>query len=196
MMLERGVELSHQTVKNWSDKFADSFVKQLRKIRRKPSSRWYMDEIHTKINGKKHYIWRAVDEYGVVLDIYVSKRRTKAAAKEFFSRVLAKSPRPTKITTERLNVYKSVICELAPRAKHRRGKWLNNRCENSHTLVRPRERALKKFKSRKHAQTFLGRFEVIRGFMKPKYSLGSSAKRRSFRYRNRVWRNVAVSIAM
>ena len=197
LMYERGVSLSHETVRKWCEKFGGLYSERLRKVRRKPSHRWHIDEVHAKIAGKKCYIWRAVDEYGVVIDIYVSKRRNKKAARDFFTKALASEPKsnPTKVTSDRLSSYKSVVKDLAPKAKHIRGKWLNNRVENSHIPVRTRERKMKKFKSHKHAQSFLDRFELIYGFMKPKrHLMSANSYRRSLDYRLKLWKNCALNL--
>ena len=143
LLLERGIVVSHQTIKKWNIRFGALFADEIKKRRRKPTRRWHIDEMHCKIAGKKHYLWRAVDSEGVVLDIFVSERRNKKAAKEFFSRLYGQYKSPSYITTDRLRLYRSVVPETFPKTKHRKGKWLNNRVENSHIIVRERERKMK-----------------------------------------------------
>ncbi|MDC0358481.1 transposase [Oligoflexia bacterium] len=136
------------------------------------------DEAHIKIRGKKHYIWRAppslrygetsVDSDGAVLDIFVSRRRNKKAAQKFFSVLFGQYQNPSRVITDRLRLYRSVVPETFPKTKHIKGKWLNNRVENSHIIVRERERKMKKFKSEEQAQSFLNRYEFIRTHLKPK----------------------------
>lgn len=139
LFFERGIEVSYQSIKDWNEKFGELFAAEIRRRRKKPSRRWHIDEVYLKINGKHQYLWRAVDEHGAVLDVLVTKRRNKAAARDFFKRLLGSYQTPTRITTDRLRSYKSVIQEHLPDTKHLRGKWLNNRAENSHILVRERE---------------------------------------------------------
>jgi len=196
LLFERGIVVSHQTVKNWNIKFGALFAEEIKRRRKKPTSRWHIDEMHCKIAGKKHYLWRAVDSDGQVLDIYVSQRRNKVAAEAFFLNLFCNYDDPSSVTTDRLRLYRSVVPETYPNAKHRKGKWLNNRVENSHIIVRERERKMKKFKSLEQAQAFLNRFEFIRTYLKSKQDLmTSSSYRNSVKYRLRVWNALATSLA-
>jgi len=192
LLLERGIVVSHQTIKKWNGRFGVLFAEEIRKRRRKPTRRWHIDEMHCKIGGKKHYLWRAVDSDGVVLDIFVSTRRNKKSTEEFFSSLFGQYENPSRITTDRLRLYRSVVPETFPNAKHIKAKWKNNRVENSHIIVREREKKMKKFKSTEQAQTFLERFEFIRTYLKPKQHLmPSSTYRNSIRYRLRMWDDIA-----
>ena len=194
LLLERGIVVSHQTIKVWNVRFGAMFADEIKKRRRKPTRRWHIDEVHCKIAGKKHYLWRAVDSDGAVLDIFVSDRRNKKAAQEFFSKLFGQYEGPSKITTDRLRLYRSVVPETFPDTKHIKGKWLNNRVENSHIIIREREKKLKKFKSTEQAQTFLDRFEFIRGYLKTKQHLMTSPSyRNSVIYRLRIWDAIAVN---
>jgi len=188
LLLQRGIVVSHQTIKKWNVRFGSFFAEEIKKRRRKPKRRWHIDEMHCKINGKKHYLWRAVDSDGTVLDVFVSTRRNKQAAQKFFSKLLDQYEDPSNITTNRLRLYRSVVPETYPKTKHIKGKWKNNRVENSHIIIREREKKLKRFKSAKQAQTFLDRFEFLRGYLKPKQHLmKSSSYRNSVKYRLRTW---------
>ena len=193
LLLERGIVVSHQTVKKWNVRFGAMFAEEIKKRRRKPTRRWHIDEMHCKIAGEKHYLWRAVDSDGVVLDVFVSERRNKKAAEEFFSKLYGQYEDPSRITTDRLRLYRSVVPETFLKVKHVKGKWKNNRVENSHIIVREREKKFKKFKSSAQAQTFLDRFEFIRGYLKPtQHLMTSSTYRNSVKYRLRVWNEIAV----
>jgi len=193
LLFERGIVVSHQTVKIWNVRFGTMFADEIKRRRRKPTRRWHIDEAHCKIAGKKHYLWRAVDSDGTVLDAFVSIRRNKKAAQVFFSKLLGQYESPSKITTDRLRLYRSVVPETYPKTKHIKGKWRNNRAENSHMPIRVREKKLKKFKSTEQAQTFLDRFEFIRGYLKPKqHVMTSSSYRNSIKYRLRVWDEIAL----
>jgi len=192
LLFERGITVSHQTIKKWNIRFGALFADEIQKRRRKPKGRWHIDEVHCKIAGKKHYVWRAVDSDGVVLDVFVSDRRDKKSAKEFFAKLFEQYKNPSRITTDRLRLYRSVVPETYPRAKHIKAKWKNNRVENSHIIVREREKKMKKFKSIEQAQQFLDRFEFIRTFLKPKQHLmASSSYRNSIKYRLRLWDDIA-----
>ena len=126
------------------------------------------------------------------LDIFVSDRRNKKAAEEFFSKLLGQYEDPSCITTDRLRLYRSVVPKTYPTVKHVKAKWKNNRVENSHIIIREREKKFKRFKSSEQAQTFLDCFEFIRGYLKPKQHLmSSSAYRNSVKYRLRVWAEIA-----
>ena len=193
LLFERGIVVSHQTVKIWNFRFGAMFADEIKKRRKKPTRRWHIDEAHCKIEEQKHYLWRAVDSDGIVLDIFVSDRRNKKAAREFFSKLFGQYENPSQITTDRLRLYRSVVPETFPKIQHIKGKWLNNRAENSHIPVREREKKFKRFKSPEHAQTFLDRFEFIRGYFKPKQHLmTSSSYRNSMNYRLRVWNAIAL----
>ena len=195
LLLERGIEVSHQTIKDWNIRFGGLFADEIKKRRRTPNGRWHIDEAHIKIRGKKHYLWRAVDSDGVVLDIFVSDRRNKKSAQKFFSKLFGQYRTPSRITTDRLRLYRSVVPETFPDVKHVKGKWLNNRVENSHIIVRERERRMKRFKSTAQAQTFLDRFEFTRAYLKPKQHLmTSSTYRNSVKSRLRVWNNIATNL--
>jgi len=192
LLLQRGIVVSHQSIKKWNIRFGALFADEIKKRRRKPTRRWHIDEMHCKIAGKKHYVWRAVDTDGVVLDIFVSDRRNKKSAEEFFSKLFEQYENPSRITTDRLRLYRSVVPETFRTAKHIKAKWKNNRVENSHIIVRERERKMKKFKSIEQAQTFLDRFEFIRAYLKPRQHLMTSTSyRNSVQYRLRVWRDIA-----
>ena len=193
LLFQRGIEVSYQTVKDWNDKFGDMFAIEIRQRRAKPSRRWHVDEMHVKICGQRCYLWRAVDDNGIVLDVLVTERRNKESAKRFFEQLLGSYERPTRITTDRLSSYKSVVREGTPKTKHLRGKWLNNRAENSHIPVREREKKLKKFKSPQHAQCFLDRFEFIRSFTKPmRHLLGAQKYRLTFKRRLKEWSKISL----
>src|SRR6266852_4613781 len=116
----------------------------------------------TKIKGKRHWLWRAVDKYGVVLDILIQQRRDQYAAETFLRRVLAAAgSEPRVVITDKLASYPPAIRRVLPTTEHRRHKGLNNRAENSHQPTRQRERAMRRFKSAEHAQRFLEPFGAV-----------------------------------
>ncbi|MBB3067001.1 putative transposase [Limibacillus halophilus] len=135
------------------------FASEIRKrrIQRLRSShwRWHLDEVFVKINGEIHYLWRAVDHEGEVLESFVTKRRDKKAALKFLRKALRKHGRPEVIVTDRLRSYGAALRDIGTAARQVCGRWLNNRAENSHQPVRRRERRQQGFKSPGSAQRFL-----------------------------------------
>jgi putative transposase len=148
MMLERGVVVSHETVRQWCAKFAQTYANELHRRRPRPGDKWHLDEVYIKINGKCHYLWRAVDQDGNVLDILVTSRRDAKAATRFFRKLLTGWQYvPRVLVTDKLASYPVAHRRLMRSVEHRRSKYLNNRAENSHQPTRTRERAMKRFTS-------------------------------------------------
>ena len=116
--------------------------------------RWHLDEVYVKINGEMHYLWRAVDQEGEVLESYVTKIRDKAAALRFMKKALNRNGSPEAITTDGLRSYKAAMSELGNAEKQEVGRWANNRVENSHLPFRRRERAMLRFRQMKSLQKF------------------------------------------
>jgi len=164
LLAARGISVTYETIRQWCLKFGQTYANQLRRRRPQPGDKWHLDEVFLKINGQIHYLWRAVDQYGTVLDILVTSKRDKQAAKRFFRKVL-KGCRyvPRVIITDKWASYGAAKRELLPGVEHRQHKRLNNRAENSHQPTRQRERQMRRFKSPGHAQRFLSTFEPIRG---------------------------------
>jgi putative transposase len=142
MLLERGIVVSYETVRRWALKFGPDYA---RRLKRKPPSRhdiWHLDEVVIQIAGKKHWLWRAVDQDGYVLDEIVQTRRNTKAAKRLLKRLLKKqSCPPWRMITDKLGSYTAARRQIMPRTEHRSHKGLNNRAENSHLPLRRRERA-------------------------------------------------------
>ena len=131
--------------------------------------KWHLDEVFLKINGKTHYLWRAVDQEGNVLDILVQSRPNKGAAKKFFRKLLKGCQYvPRVLVTDKLGSYGVAKREILPSVEHRQSRYLNNRAENSHRPTRRRERVMQRFKSAGHAQRFLSAYEPIRGHCCPR----------------------------
>ena len=162
MMASRGVFLSYETVREWCLKFGQTYANGLRRRSPRPGDQWHLDEVFLKINGRLHYLWRAVDQDGDVLDILVQTSRDKKAAKKFFRKLL-KGLRyaPRVIVTDKLRSYSAAKAELLPSVEHCQQKYQNNRAENSHQPTRLRERMMRRFKSAGHAQRFLSAFGII-----------------------------------
>jgi putative transposase len=162
MLAARGIEVSHETVRQWAQKFGQSFANRIRRRRPAPGDKWHLDEVVISIAGKKHWLWRAVDQHGVVLDILVQSRRNATAAKRLLRKLLKRQGiAPRVMITDKLGSYASAKRVVMPSVEHRQHKGLNNRAENSHQLTRRREHIMKCFKSARQAQRFLSVHEQV-----------------------------------
>ncbi len=172
--------------------FGQAYANQLRRRRAQPGDKWHLDEVFLKINGKRHYLWRAVDQHGNVLDILVQSRRNQAAAKRFFRKLLKGCTYvPRVIITDKLASYGAAKREVLPSVEHRQSRYLNNRAENSHQPTRKRERVMQRFKSAGHAQRFLSAFGPIRDhFCLRRHRLRAAEYRRERTARFLVWNEV------
>jgi transposase-like protein len=156
LLAERGLDVSYETVRRWVRKFGVLFAQGLRKRRPRTSSQWHLDEMVVVIGGKRHFLWRAVDCEGEVLDLLVQRRRDKSAAVRFLRKVLKKQGyTPEVIVTDRLRSYGAAKAQIGLSARHEQGLRKNNRAENSHQPTRRRERKMQRFKSPGSAQRFL-----------------------------------------
>ena len=169
LLAERGVVVSYETVRRWCKKFATSFADRMRRRRSRPGDKWHMEEVFIRIQGVQHYLWRAVDQNGVVLDTLVQARRDANAAKRFFRRLLKDLQYlPRVIVTDKLRSYGVARRQLLPSVEHRQSRYLNNRAENSHRPTRRRERHMQRFKSSEQAQDFLSAHSFIYGHFHPR----------------------------
>jgi putative transposase len=193
VLAARGVRVSYEAVRLWCQKFGPAFAAGLRRRRAPARDRWHLDEVQLKIKGTKHWLWRAVDRDGLVLDILVQERRNREAAERFLRRVLDGEERaPRVVVTDKLASYPPALKRVLPQAEHRRHKGLNNRAENSHRPVRKRERALQRFKSPAHAQQFLEPFSAVGNHFRPRrHLLPAEQYRQSRTERFRQWREAA-----
>src|ERR687896_1268434 len=148
LLFERGINVTYEAIRQWCRKFGQDYANRLRRRRPKPGDKWHWDEVFLTINGKRHYLWRAVDQDGNVLDILVQSRRNKQAAKKFFRKLLKRCQYvPRVIITDKLKSYGAAKREILRGMEHRQHKRLNNRAENSHQSTRQRERTMRRFKS-------------------------------------------------
>jgi putative transposase len=192
LMAERGVILTYEAVRYWCRKFGQAYANHLRRRHPRPGDKWHLDEVFLTIHGKRHYLWRAVDQDGHVLDILVQRRRDKHAAKKFFRKLL-KGLRyvPRVIVTDQLRSYGAAMSEILPSVEHRQHRYLNNRAENSHQPTRQRERRMQRFKSPAHTQRFLSAYGPITQHFRPRrHRLSAPAHRQEMRQRFRVWREI------
>jgi putative transposase len=162
MLAARGIDVSHETVRQWARKFGQSFANQIRRKLPDPGDKWHLDEVCLMISGTKHWLWRAVDQDGFVLDVLVQSRRDKKAAKRLLRKLLKRQTRvPRVMITDKLASYTAAKADVMPSVEHRRHKGLNNRAENSHQPTRRRERQMKRFKSAGQAQRLLSAHDQI-----------------------------------
>jgi len=162
LLATRGIIVSYETVRQWARKFGQVFASQIRRRRPAAGDKWHMDEVVITISGVKHWLWRAVDQNGTVLDILVQSRRDTQAAKRLLRSLLKRQCRvPRVVITDKLASYGAAKREVMPSVEHRKHKGLNNRAENSHQPTRQRERQMKRFKSAGQAQRFLSAHDGI-----------------------------------
>jgi putative transposase len=162
LLAERGVTLSREAIRLWCIKFGAIYTGRLKRKLRGYGDTFYIAEVFVKINGKQHYLWRAVDPDGEVVDVYLQARRDGAAAKRFFKRLLrSHGGEPRKIVTDKLRSYGVALRELIPESIHSTKQYENNRAEQSHEATRVRERGMRRFKSVRQAQRFLGAHATV-----------------------------------
>ena len=158
LLHDRGIDICHETVRFWWHRFGPTFAAEIRKRRvegmRSSHWRWHLDEVFVKINGERHYLWRAVDHEGEVLESFVTKTRDKKSALKFLRESLKRHGRPEEIVTDRLRSYGAALRELGIGNLQETGRWANNRAENSHQPFRRRERAMLCFRHMRTLQKF------------------------------------------
>jgi putative transposase len=159
LLFERGIDICHETVRLWWNRFGPMFAAYIRRQRISRMRgfrhwRWHLDEVYVKINGEMHYLWRAVDHEGEILESYVTKTRDKEAALAFMKKALKRHGSPEKITTDGLGSYKSAMRRLGNTEKQGVGRHANNRAENSHLPFRRRERVMLRFRQMRSLQKF------------------------------------------
>lgn len=156
LMASRGIIVTYETIRQWTLKFGQQYANELRRRQPQRGEKWHLDEVVLTIKGKHHYLWRAVDQNGHVLDILMQSRRNRQAAKRFFRKLL-KGLRyaPRVLITDKLKSYAAAKVQIMPGVEHRQHKGLNNRAELSHQPTRQRERQMRRFKSPRQAQRFL-----------------------------------------
>ncbi len=198
LLAERGVIFTYEAVRQWCRKFGQTYANALRRRRPRPGDKWHLDEVFVQINGQQHYLWRAVDQDGNVLDILVQPRRDKRAAVKFLRRLrkgMAYVPRV--VSTDKLASDGAARREVLPSVEHRRHKGLHNRAENSHQPTRERERRMRRFKDPGHAQRFLAAYGPIASHFRPRrHRLTAEAYRETRTARFATWRAVTAAPAM
>ena len=159
LLAERGIGICHETVRMWWNRFGPMFAADIKRqrisrMRGFRNWRWHVDEVFVKINGETHYLWRAVDQEGEILESYVTKKRDKKAALRFLKKALKRHGQTEKIVTDGLKSYPAAMRDLGNLDRREMGRWKNNRVENSHLQFRRRERAMLRFRQMKSLQKF------------------------------------------
>ena len=160
LLHERGIEISHETIRFWWNRFGPMFVAEIRRkrvnqLRSYSNWQWHLDEVFVKINGETHYLWRAVDHECEVLETYVTKRRDRNAALKFLRKLMKRYGSPKMIVTDRLRSYGAAMKIIGNADRQEVGRWKNNRAENSHLPFRRRERAMLRFRRMRSLQKFV-----------------------------------------
>lgn len=156
LLAQRGITVSREAIRLWCIKFGAKYARRLKRRHRGYGDTFYIDEVFVKINGKQHYLWRAVDQDGEVVDVFLQAKRDGLAAKRFFKRLLrSHGGEPRKIVTDKLRSYGVAHREMIPESIHVTDRYANNRAEQSHEATRVRERGMRKLKSVIQAQRFV-----------------------------------------
>jgi putative transposase len=182
ILVERGIGVTHESIGKWCRKSGTGFARELRQRRPRPGDIWHLDEVFLKTDGELHYLRRAVDQHGAVLDILAQERRNATAAKRFFERLPASLKyKPRRLATDGLRSYGVAQREVLPQAKHRTSRYLDNRAGNSHRPTRRRERRVQRFESPGQARRFLSSHAVTYGRFRLRRRLMTAARHRRTR---------------
>jgi putative transposase len=159
LLHERGIDISHETVRFWWNRFGPIFAAEIRRkrvsqMRAYSNWQWHLDEVFVKINGETHYLWRAVDHEGEVLESFVTKRRDRKAALKFLRKTMKRHGRVQVFVTDKLRSYGAAMKEIGNADRQETGRWQNNRAENSHQPFRRRESAMLRFRRMRTLQKF------------------------------------------
>jgi putative transposase len=191
MLAARGILVSHETVRQWALRFGQDYANQIRQRLPAPGDKWHLDEVVISIGGQKHWLWRAVDQHGAVLDILVQSRRNAKAAKRLLRKLLKRQGiAPRVLITDRLASYGAAKREIMPGVEHRQHQRLNNRAENSHQPTRRRERIMKRFKSAGQAQRCLSAHDQVANLFRRPANTNASDHRRARARAFQVWTEV------
>ncbi len=180
LLHERGIDVSHESIRFWWHRFGPMFASEIRRkradrLRSGPQWRWHLDEVFVKINGERHYLWRAVDHEGEVLESFVTKTRDRKAALKFLKKTMRRYGRPHAIVTDLLRSYGAALKAIGASTLQETGRWLNNRAENSHLPFRRRERAMQRFRQMRSLQMFAAVHASVFNHFNSERSLSSRA---------------------
>ena len=167
LLAKRGIAVTYETIRQWCRKFGPEYARRLKRRQGRLGDVWYLDEVFVKIGGKRHYLWRAVDQDGDVIDILVQRNRNARTAKRFFRKLLKRQEaKPWRLVTDKLRSYSAAHREVLPSVAHDTRQYANNRAEVSHQPTRQRERQMRAFKSAGQAQRFLSVHGVVQNLFR------------------------------
>jgi putative transposase len=193
MLAARSIIISHETIRQWALKFGQDFADRIRRRPPRAGDKWHLDGVGIRIAGVQHWLWRAVDQAGMVLDVPVRSRRDKWAAERLLRKLLKRQCRaPCVMIADKLGSYGAAKREPMPGVEHRRHRGLNNRAKNSHRPTRRRERQMKRFKSARQAQRFLSAHERINNLFHLRRDHGAAGGYRAARVRaSETWAEIS-----
>ena len=176
LLVERGVEVDHVTVYRWVQRFTPLLADAARFCRHSPGDRWFCDETYVKVNGAWRYVYRAIDQYGQVIDVLVSTRRDADAARRFFRRALSTlKARPTEVVTDAAAVYPAVLDDLIPQAWHHVERYANNPIEADHSQLKHRLRPMRGLRTDQTAQAIIAGHAFMQNLRRGHYELAVDA---------------------
>jgi putative transposase len=192
LLFVRGVIASYEAIRQWCRKFGQGYANQLQRRRPKPGDKWHLDEVFLTIHGQRHYLWRAVDQDGPILESLVQRRRATKAAKKFFRKLLKECQYvPRVIITDKLESYEAARREILPSVEHRQHRYVHDRAENSHPPTRQRERRMQGFKSPGQAQRFPAAYGAIAQHFRPRrHRFSAPAYRQEITNRVQTWQEI------
>ena len=178
LLVERGIEVDHVTLFRWVQRFTPLLAEAARPCRHPVGDRWFVDETYVKVAGRWRYVYRAVDQYGQIIDVYVSARRDTAAARRFFATALGAHGEPAEITTDRAPALARAISELVPFALHDRTQYANNRVEADHGRLKARLRPMRGLKRERTASVIIRGHALMQNIRRGHYELGVDVRTR------------------
>jgi len=186
LLHERGIEICHETVRHWVDRFGTYFAHKIRKrrlegMKHSPQWQWHLDEVFVKIRGQTHYLWRAVDHEGEVLESFVTKTRDKASALKFMRKAMRRYGNPKVVVTDKCPSYRAAMKVIGSEGRQETGRHLNNRAENSHLPFRRRERAMSRFRRMRSLQKFVSIHSSVHNHFNHQRNIESRARFKSLR---------------
>ena len=192
MLAARGIEVTYETVRRWALKFGQKAARRIRARRSTFGDKWHLDEVLITSNGKKHRLWRAVDQFGIVLDVLVQSRRGRYAAQRLMRKLLRKcGVTPRALITDKLKSYAAANKDMGLNFEHRQHKGLNNRAENSHQPTRVREKVMRRFKSARQLQQFVSVHDQVANlFQHCRYNVDATEKRTNRSQAFAAWEGV------
>jgi IS6 family transposase len=172
LLAERGIDVDHVTVYRWAQRFTPLLADAARFARHAPGDRWFVDETYVKVNGVWRYVYRAIDQYGQVIDVLVSARRDAVAARRFFTRALATLKTvPVEVVTDAAAVYPAVLADLVPAGWHHVEQYANSPVEADHGRLKHRLRSMRGLRTGRAAQTVITGHAFVQNLRRGHYEL-------------------------